>query len=198
MFKKSILCLFLSCLIFISSCNITDVKTSDIKPIVKVQKKVPQENIVEYVLDSIVKQCNAEYLKDRKICFLGIETNLTNDKTADDFAKYFINGFNKNVTKLYELEESDAIMHLTLNLSYDGSPIKIKSNSQSGMKYLGLTEVVPDEEKPKSNYGLLNKSETILISASLIIIDNNTEEVLHYDKIVSVSIYNSKGIEKQL
>jgi len=89
-------------------------------------------------------------------------------------------------------------MHLTLDLSYDNSPIKINSSSKPGMKYLGLTEVVPDEEKPKINYGLISKDETILVSASLIIIGKGTDEVLHYDKIISVSVYSGKGIEKQL
>ena len=218
MFKKSILCLALALCMLFSSCNTAELK-KDITVPVKValtdknEDFFPQDNIVEYVLDSSIKRIPAKILENRQVFFLGIEAEFKENIT-DLYGQYFVNNFEKNYDEFVSIEESDTLIHVILDFSVNAASPEIKKTStKPRMMYVGMVpwdEVLPketpnykllpepEESSPaQAQYDLQKRTETMLVKASLIVLDKDSNEILYFDKIACLSIYNSTDIQKQ-
>ena len=202
MFKKSILCLALAFCMLFSSCAI-ETQEEEIVPIKVVLPEknevfCPQYNLVEYVLDSSIKKLDVELFKNRKITIVGFDTNLANQEVVDDFMSYFVSNLESNVCEIVPISESDTILNLELSVNAELSSPKIKKVSEPKMIYAGLGPMYSEPETiEKEPHELHAKMENILVTAVILILDKDTEEILHYDTIKSLSVYNSKGIKSQ-
>lgn len=197
MAKKAILCLFLMFVFMLSSCSV---------PILpKKEAFYPQSNVVEYVLDTSIKQFPQKNLENRKIFFLGIETEMLSDETLKDFSDYFVSSFENNVQKFVLAEEADTVLYVEL-----GMDIVVKNNDfqedKTPRKAIGkqvvlMTSVPFDKLREEfsitSRYKFQEKKEMIRVSSLIVVIDLKTEEILYYDEAICASIYDSANFKKQ-
>jgi len=201
MFKKSLVCLMLIFVLMMSSCSTVPVREEvSTVPVKKEVVLFPQNNIIEYVLDSAIKKFPKEAFQDRKVTMVEIKTNCQNKETLQLFVNYFAESFERNVTEFVSIEEADVAMQMTLKVNYDFQlPKAPRGKATSSYLLVGLEDINPEDlvEPPELKYKYYETRETMAVEFSVIAIDLKTKEIMHFDTATCVSVFDGSGFNEK-